>query len=91
MVKDIFGNEHATYKIISDNYERIVIIEDLKLKHNFVVHRQDFNIKTVNHNNTHTNSHASRDRFNLKETQKLHYTYDDLLEKAAIDIYRRST
>ena len=78
MVKDIFGNEHDAFKITSDRYNRIVIIEDTKTGQASVVHRSDLDlpINDAGHVN-------APNKFDLKATQELHYTQSDLLEKGA--------
>ena len=86
MVKDIFGNEHETFKITSERYSRIVIIEDTDTHQACVVHKSDLDLPISE--KSHVNSQNS---FDLKATQTLHYTQSDILEHAANAKYKGQT
>ena len=86
MVKDIFGNEHEAFKITSERYSRIVIIEDTDTHQACVVHKSDLNMPISEPSRS-----KSSDSFDLKATQELHYTQSDILEHAANAKYKGQT
>lgn len=76
-VRDIFGNIHDNYRVINDKYEHVVIIEDLDTHQNWTVHKRDFGVAEKPKKRQYS---LPENRFKLKESQKLHYSYSDVLE-----------